>query len=169
MPVAQNLLDADRRDAGGHQLRGVAVPEGVRGGPHIESGLFPVACHQVLDGANREWSVAPVLKERSGRRGGEASRGVEGEKLADAALGDGVEGHHAAARAFADRRGEVEILPGLAIARDEVRDEASAFPDAEPGVVQEEDEQVIPLAEGRGEIDGGEDLPDLGLCQSEHE
>jgi hypothetical protein len=30
-------------------------------------------------------------------------------------------------------------------------------------VVKEEDEQVIPLAEGRGEIYGGEDLTDLGF------
>jgi hypothetical protein len=57
----------------------------------------------------------------------------------------------------------VEILPGNTIERDEVNDEPRAFPDTEPGVVKEEGEQVIPLAEGGCEINGGKDLPDLGL------
>jgi hypothetical protein len=57
----------------------------------------------------------------------------------------------------------MEILPRHTVECDEVRDEPRAFADAEPGVVQEKDEQVVPLSEGRGEIYGGEDLPDLEL------
>jgi hypothetical protein len=144
-------------------MTGKTVAKGVRCGAHIKPCLFPIACHQLLDGADREWAVAPVLKYGRGRRGGETPRGVEGEELADALLGDSVEGHHATARVFADGCGEVEILPGHTMERDEVRDEPRAFPDAEPCVVKEEDEQVIPLAEGRGEIYGGEDLTDLGF------
>jgi hypothetical protein len=97
------------------------VSVGVGGGPHIKPRLFPVVSHQLLNGAHREWPVAAVLEQRRGRRGGpwcrltvEAPSGVEGEQLADARLGNRVEGHHAAARAFADGRGEVEILPGNA-------------------------------------------------------
>ena len=163
VPVAEQLLYVGGGDAGGHQVGGMGVAEGVGGGPDIEAGLFPVVLDDLLHAAHRERAVAAILEERGRRRGGEAPRGVEGEELADARLGDGVEGHYAAARAFADGRGEVEILTGLASERDEVSDETRAFPDAEPGVVQEEDEQVIPLAERVSEIDGGEDLPDLGL------
>ena len=133
--MPQHLLDEDRGNAGGHHVRGRRMAKRVGSGAHIEPGLFPVASHQLLDGADRQRTVAAVLEERGGRRGGQAASGVEGEQLADAGLGFVVERHHAAAGAFADGRGQVEKLPGRAIVRDEMNDEPRAFPDAKRGVV----------------------------------
>ena len=126
--MPQHLLDEDRGNASGHHVRGRRVAERVGSGANIEPGLFPIVGHQLLDGADRQRAVAAVLEERRGRRGGQAASGVEGEQLADAGLGFVVERHHAAARPFADGRGQVKKLPGRAIVRDEVNDEPRAFP-----------------------------------------
>ena len=166
--MAEDFFDVDGGDAGVHQVACVGVAERVRGGPDVKVGPFPVELDNLLHAAHRERAVAAVLEERGRRRGGEAPRGVEGEEFVDARLGDGVEGHHAAARSFADGGGEVEKPARLAGGCDEVRDEARAFTDAEPGVVEEEDEQVIPLAEGVSEIHGVENPPDFEFGQSEH-
>ena len=166
--MTEDVFDVDGGDAGVHQVACVGVAERVRCGPDIEVGPFPVEFDNLLHAAHRERAVAAILEERGGRRGGEAPHGVEGEEFVDARLGDGVEGHHAAARAFADGGGKVEKPARLAGGCDEVRDKARAFPDAEPGVVEEEDEQVIPLAEGVCEIHGVENPPDFEFGQSEH-
>lgn len=166
--MAEDVLDVDGGDAVGHQVACVGVAERVRGGPDVKVSPFPVEGDNLLHAAHRERTVAAVTEERGRRRGGEAPRGVEGEEFVDTSLGGGVERYYAATRSFADGGGEVEESARLASGYDEVCDEARAFADAEPGVVEEEDKQVIPLAEGVSEIHGVENLPDFEFGQSEH-
>ena len=135
----------------------------MRSGPHIEPGLFPVVSHQELNAAHRERTMVAILEQGRGRRGGQTPSGVEGEQLANAGLSLVVERHHTAPGSFANGRGKMEKLPGLAIARDEVNDEPRALADTEGCVIRERDEQGIAPAERACKVDGIEKLPELGF------
>jgi hypothetical protein len=130
-------------------------------GPDVETGFFAVTGHQLLNRSDRQRPVTPILKEwRRGSRG-KATRVVEGDDLADAGLGHPVERNYPTPGSFADRRRQVEILARLAIESDQVDDQPRAFPDAQTGMVEKQNQEVIPTPEGRFEIDHFENLTDF--------
>jgi hypothetical protein len=57
----------------------------------------------------------------------------------------------------------VEILARLATEGDQVDDKTRAFADAQAGVEQEQDQQVITAPKRRAEIDHGQDFADFGF------
>ena len=86
MPVTQDPLHVHRGNAGGHQLAGVTMAEGMRRRAEIKAGEFPIALHQLLDRPDRQRTVTLVLKERRRRGCAEPPRRVEANHLANASL-----------------------------------------------------------------------------------
>ena len=63
--MTQQLLDMNRWNPGGHEVRGVRVTESVRSGADIKPGSIPVESNELLNAPNREMTAQPIIEERS--------------------------------------------------------------------------------------------------------
>ena len=159
--MAKDFLDVNRGDTRRDKLRSVRVAKRVRRCPDIKSRLFPVHRNQFLDRPNRETATQTILKQRSVGRDVEPDVLIEGQKFHDARLSHFVEWDDPAARIFADRRRKMQVAPRTPVMIYQTDVEAGRFADAQAGVVHEQDQQVIPAAKGRSEVNGVEDATDF--------
>ena len=113
--MTQQLLDMHRGNPGGHEMRGIGMPESVRSSTHIKPGGVPVKSDELLNGTDREMTAYPIIEERSLRGLRQTKLIVEGENFANAFLGHLIERDNTAARPFANGSGEMEIISRLAI------------------------------------------------------
>ena len=160
--MAQAVLDDSSGDTCGEERGSVGVSECVRCGGDIEVGGFSVVFDQFLDGADGEGAVSAVLEQGCGRCSGETTGAVEGYLLGDTGSGGGVEGDDATAGAFAEHGGEIELVSRLTGAIENEGDEETGdLTDPKTGVIEEEDQEIVALSEGRVQVDGGQQLADL--------
>ena len=113
--MTQQLLDMNRWNPGGHEVRGVRMTESVRSGANIQPRSIPVKSDEKLNGTNRERTALTILKQRSLGALRKTKLIVEGENFANAFLGHLIERDNTAARPFANGSGEMEIISRLAI------------------------------------------------------
>ena len=155
----------DRREARPRrdQLGSVSMAEGMRSGRDIQACLLSVALDQILNGAGRQRALLTILEEWSPRRQGEPPRLIEAKLLLDASLSCGIERNQPTPRAFAESGREIQLLPRPTALGHMDDEEPRELAHPQAGLVEEHDEQMVSLPEGRPKIDSLEKLTDLRI------
>ena len=117
--MTQQLLDMHRGNPGGHEMRGIGMPESVRSSTHIKPGGVPVQRNEQLNATNREMPAQPIIEERGLRGLREPELIFEGKNFPNALLSDLIKRNNPTARPFAKSSREMKIISGLAIMRDQ--------------------------------------------------
>lgn len=75
--MPEDLLNVHGVNAGADEVTGMTVAEDVGSDPDIKPGEFTITGHQLLNTANRQRTMNPILKQWSRRRCAEPPRCVE--------------------------------------------------------------------------------------------
>ena len=140
---------------------GMTVPKSVRCGGNFKTRFISIFLNEELDRTDGEGAMFAVLEQRSGGSNGKTTRFIKLEHFFDAGTSSSIQRNNAAPRTFAEHGGEIQRFESQAIPRNQTDQKTRALTDPKTGVIEKHDEEIIPAAERRPEIDCGEKLADF--------